>query len=176
MVIINGFTVLLLGLDRFSVSKSYIQSVRFFGRGISLSQSLYTNKVNTRRHPCPEWAKTVHALDDEVTAIGFDVGHTLKLLKSKLSGHLLELVCFSEISISFKPILHKLLTRWKKTYACPAWELAADSHPLNLIQNVDPLTLATFQAIHRFANCITHAKNYITITYTSRILFDWTFR
>jgi hypothetical protein len=98
MVIINGFTVLLLGLDQFSVSKSYIQSVGFFGRGISPSQGLYTNKINTRRHPCLEWAKTVHILDDGATAIGLYVRNTLKLLKSKPSGHLLELVCVSEMS------------------------------------------------------------------------------
>jgi hypothetical protein len=44
---INGSTVLLFDLGRFSISQSHIQSVRLLGRGISPSQSRY---LHTEQH------------------------------------------------------------------------------------------------------------------------------
>jgi hypothetical protein len=51
--------------------------------------------------------------------------------------------------------LHKALIRSIMTYACPACEFAADSHPLKLqrLQTQFSAPLEIFQDAHRFAIC-----------------------
>jgi hypothetical protein len=81
-----GSTALFCAFAAFSVSWTYTQSVRLFGRGISPSQSLYLHRTiqtqNKRRqtfmsrvefeptNPGFERANTVHALDGVATTIG----------------------------------------------------------------------------------------------------------
>jgi hypothetical protein len=52
------------------------------------------------------------------------------------------------LSTNMKRILHKALIRRIMTYACPAWEFAADSHLLKL-QNLQNKVLRTIGSFPR---------------------------
>jgi hypothetical protein len=83
---LHGSTALWDLAAYFSVSKSYTQSVRLPGRGISPSEGRYLHteqhkqRINTQRHPCLEWfeltnpvferVKTGQAIDRAASVMG----------------------------------------------------------------------------------------------------------
>jgi hypothetical protein len=66
-------------------------------------------------------------------------------------------LCKSErLSANIKLTLHKALIRSVMTYACPAWEFAAESHLLKMqpLQKIRFSALsAVFRGVHRSAIC-----------------------
>jgi hypothetical protein len=69
------------------------------------------------------------------------------------------------LSINIKLTLHKALIRSIMTYACPAWQFAAENHLLKLqrLQIKVPASLVIFQGAHRFAICTSLSNFYIYI-------------
>jgi hypothetical protein len=59
------------------------------------------------------------------------------------------------LSANIKLTLHKALIRSVMTYACPAWEFAAECYLLKLqrLQNKFSAPLAIFRGAHWFAIC-----------------------
>jgi hypothetical protein len=59
------------------------------------------------------------------------------------------------LSTNIKLTLHKALIWSIMTYACPAWEFAADNHLLKLqcLQNKVLCIIGNFQGAHRFTIC-----------------------
>jgi hypothetical protein len=59
------------------------------------------------------------------------------------------------LSANIKLTLHKAMIRSVMTYACPAWELAADTYLLKL-QRIQNKVLAPLEIVHRFqpSECI----------------------
>jgi hypothetical protein len=122
-----------------------------------------------------EWKKNIPFVNSvKYLRVIFDKKVTwrlpIEMVETKAFGTLIRIYSIfktERLSTNIKLTLHKALIRIIITYACPAWEFAADNHLLKLqrLQTNLSAPLEIFQGAYRFAICtwLSNFRTYMII-------------